>query len=139
MVTIVEFLKARLDEATADAVKAGGDRWILDGGIHRESHPTHEVVDWVYDEADEHIARNDPAHVLADIAAKRAIVEAHAPSGNECRTCCGEPYMEEYWNRPTQTETVEWKRADLPFPCPTIRILTSVYSDHPDYRSEWKP
>ena len=25
------------------------------------------------------------------------------------------------------------------YPCDTARLLASVYSDHPDYRPEWKP
>lgn len=25
------------------------------------------------------------------------------------------------------------------YPCKTIRLLAAVYSDHPDYREDWKP
>ncbi len=71
---LVAWLTHILDEREQFAKRAGGDRWILDGGIYHESHPSDEVVDWVYDDASEHIAANDPASVLARIAADRQIV-----------------------------------------------------------------
>jgi hypothetical protein len=80
-----------------------------------------------------HIARWDPARVLAECEAKRRIVEMHRLGGSYtpgsedasgfdyCGTCgSGEPY--EY---PT------------PWPCPTLRLLALPYVDHPDYRQEW--
>ncbi len=84
-----------------------------------------------------HIAANDPASVLARIAADRRILALHAPSGNECRTCCGEPYIEEYWDG--ETETTEWKRTDLTWPCPTVRLLALPHADRPGYQESWKP
>jgi hypothetical protein len=69
----------------------------------------------------------DPARVLADCAAKRAIVELHplyrctharcGGDGSHCRTC----------------------GADVPAPCPTLLALAQPYADHPDYRNEWRP
>ena len=63
-----------------------------------------------------HIALHDPARVLAECAAKRAIVEAmvdHDAATGE------EPAY--YW---------------VP---PVLRILASVDADHPDYQEEWRP
>lgn len=65
------------DEEEQLAIKAGGDRWIIDGSIVHENRPHDDVVDWVYDEADEHIAYHDPASVLARIAANRKILAAY--------------------------------------------------------------
>ena len=119
---LVMFLQARLTEDEANAKRAGGDRWIQDGGsIHRERHETAQVVDWVYDEAWEHIARNDPAHVLADIAAKRRIIEWHSDNPHECEGPQGSEYVAD----------------DDSDPCSTMKALASVYADHPDYRKEW--
>lgn len=56
-----------------------------------------------------HVIRHDPARVLRELAAKRAILSEHIVGG---------------WH---------------PVPCLTLRALASVYSDHPDYRAEWKP
>ncbi len=83
-----------------------------------------------HEEADgtgKHIARHDPARVLADVAAKRWIVELHAeaefPDTDEGRDKniaeCGQ-CMEDY-------------------PCHTLRLLALPYAGHDGYRSEWAP
>jgi len=81
MSDLAEFLKARLDEDEAVARAAGGLAWstlehpIWEGRIEDSRG---EVI--VYDEGAPtavqaaHIARHDPARVLADVAAKRKIV-----------------------------------------------------------------
>lgn len=60
--TITEFLTARYDEREAAARASETKVW----------------ASTVAEQA--HIALNDPAYVLADIAAKRAIVELHGTS-----------------------------------------------------------
>jgi hypothetical protein len=93
--TLTEFLTARLDEDEADA---RGD----DGS------PT-PIGMW------------DPDRVLAEVAAKRAIVEIHYN---------GAP--EHYTERCSPCDTVNE-------PCRTLLALATPYADHPDYREEWKP
>lgn len=76
----IEFLTARYDEDEAVARAASSnEQWWVDG-------PTELTGKWwVYDtgakfdrhEIASHVARFDPARVLADIAAKRAILEMH--------------------------------------------------------------
>jgi len=75
-----------------------------------------------------HIVRHDPARVLADVAAKRAIVAEHrcagefAPGVGYCSECgSGEPH--EY---PTR------------WPCATLRLLAASYADHPDFDPAWR-
>ena len=78
-----------------------------------------------------HIARWDPARVLAeveleraDVAAKRRILELHAPFGapdwphQACRTCgdLGDP---------------------VEAPCETVRLLAQPYAGQPGWRAEW--
>lgn len=60
----------------------------------------------------------DPARVLAECEAKRATLREHAigPTG-DCGVCS-------YWSE---------------YPCPTVRFVAAVYSDHPDFREEWRP
>jgi hypothetical protein len=76
-------------------------------------------------EVAEHIARHDPARVLAEVAAKRAVVELHgAVEPGKWRTVaacaqCGDA-------RTYESYMVEW-------PCPTLRALAQVYADHSDY------
>jgi hypothetical protein len=69
----------------------------------------------------DHIARHDPARVLADCAAKRAIVELHT-GGHEC-SITGDHcrYIHEF-------ET-----------CDTLRLLAAPFAPHPDFRDEWTP
>lgn len=58
-----------------------------------------------------HIARHDPAAVLADVAAKRAILELHKDAGmGDC--------------------------AHASDPCPTLRALASAY--RPGWKQEWE-
>ena len=54
---------------------------------------------------------------IADVEAKRRIVEEHDRHRGECDR--------------------DYQFGDQP--CETLRALASVYSDHPDYREEWKP
>jgi hypothetical protein len=77
----------------------------------------------------EHIARHDPARVLAEVEAKRQIMECHESwvAGNG-DTICGRCEREHIDGRPGGH-----------FPCQTLRLLALPYAGHPDYRQEWKP
>lgn len=59
-----------------------------------------------------------PARLVAECAAKRAIVKEHEDdSCGECLTC-----------------GVTWNG----WPCLTLRVLAGVYVDHKDFRPDWK-
>lgn len=64
----------------------------------------------------EHVRRHDPARVLAECEAKRRIVGLHPEILGGCQECANEH-----------------------FPCRTLRVLATVYADHPDYRDGWRP
>lgn len=150
MSDIVQFLRDRLDEDQAAADGAEADdaarRWtawddqlghgVRDGNGNDVVYPdgTHTP------EESRHIARQDPARTLRQVAAHRAILDLHQPReavvhrGDmwaEPEQCCTEcspgrlalELMEGY-------EVVEW-------PCPTVRLLASAWSDHPDYDQSW--
>lgn len=78
----------------------------------------------------EHIARHSPARVLAEIAAKRRLLELHAvrERGDGCVVCddgndsCG------------CLSGPSWG-----YPCDTVKTLALPYADHPAYRDEWRP
>jgi hypothetical protein len=84
-----------------------------------------------------HIARHDPARVLAEIETKRRIIELHAigpcadgPKGVLVCGTCG----------PHGDSTAAWHGGDYAwYPCDTIKTLALPYADHPDYREEWRP
>ena len=123
-----DFLLARIAEDEDDARAASrvrearkGDAWEVWRGQHgldsivRSGQET-ELAEVVV-EAARHVARHDPARVLAECEARRRLVEAHSLSAHplgfrvNCATCGAV-------KRPA---------------CLTLRILAQPYADHPDH------
>jgi hypothetical protein len=105
MSDLVEFLTARLDEDEA-AARA----WLPIGNPDAA--------------AREHIARHDPARVLREVEAKRAILAMWQ-----------EPETDRYL--PTGEVVAQVAAADAIDS--VVRELNAVYSDHPDYDEAWGP
>lgn len=138
--TIVEFLAARLDEDEAAALAVDDNSPPFNGQWKPDGNALRTENDWVLFHGHgrplapglvEHVARHDPARVLREVHAKRAILDEHADDYSDCRVCARE-----------SAETNSLGNAfhvPLPHPCPTLRHLATVYSDHPDYREEWRP
>ena len=74
-----------------------------------------------------HIARHDPARVLREVAAKRAIIAEHLGTKGYVYTDDGTPACE------TCGDSTEL------WPCRTILALAAIYSDHPDHQTDWTP
>ena len=73
----------------------------------------------------QHIATWDPARVLAEVEAKRRILDEHGPDELrpwECRACAG-PHGDDGYH----------------IPCPTVRLVALPYADRDGYRDEWRP
>jgi len=147
---ITDFLEARIAEDEAAANNATGARWVVLSGVNASMvniDPTNvrdekwkygrfgHIATTSHDAAyAEHIARHDPARVLAECAAKRAIIAEHAPvdysgigmtSPNAC-SLCG-----------TELSMSDWEWVLDSFPCPTLKALAAIYRDHPDYQEAW--
>lgn len=110
---LIAFLNARLDEdeqaaADAAAILGDGDWW------RRHTFVAYSEPNGTPEQVSHHIARHDPARVLADVAAKRAIVAA----------CAYNLEYEEYGY--TLAERV-------------LRALALPYADHEDYKPHWRP
>lgn len=142
---IVKFLAARLDEderIARGAIHRGGGRWragwdsaALTWDDRRgPSSGVGEVADQggysvVFGTPTDgqaiHIARHDPAHVLAEVAAKRAIIQLH-------------PYRHSI-SDPDGLEIDDelCDRCDVDWPCPTLRAVVAIHADHPDFKPEW--
>jgi len=121
--TLTEFLLARIaeDEAIArDCIKLAIGAWS-----HMLQIPYQQG--WEAERATAHADQWHPHRVLAECAAKRAIIQEHPmmPAGALMteRHCAG--YEEEAISR-------DW------WPCPTLRALAIPYAEHPDYRQEWR-
>jgi hypothetical protein len=132
---LVQFLRARLDEdeqaarALVDDRRPGRtERWefcddgaIRDTGAHRSLR-----VKFTWPQEAAHIARHDPARVLAEVEAKRRILVDVLPTmqADEIRIA-GE------WG--VGSEPVREASDDL------LSLLALPYASHPDYREEWRP
>jgi hypothetical protein len=108
-VTLVEFLLARNDELGENA-----DRIHLLG--------CGEYV-WT---ASLPCDCGQPARVLAECQARRAIIELHR-YGHECSGF--------YDNGQRINPSVGW--ASDPDPCDTLRFLVQPFKDHPDFDAAW--
>jgi hypothetical protein len=151
--SITEFLLARIAEDEAAASRYSLRNWrAVDGytvqgdfGVAGRER-VDSATDWgicrtaARSDAD-FIARHDPARVLRECEAKRRIVRMHERLGSA--------YPRETWTYPEAADTCatcgpgdSWQAKDEPYgeyPCLTLRVLASVYADHPDYRDEWRP
>ena len=124
---LVEFLKARLDEDEQMARRATAVSpapWRVDAaaGAVRDVHGAAVSGHWralaalAGTVAPDHIVRHDPARVLAEVGAKRWLVDravhvmAHATN---------------------HAEVTAWLHV--------IQRLASVHADHPDYQQGWCP
>ncbi len=141
---LVAFLRARLDEderAAAEATQETTGRWtaretdwgggaIVEDGCGALILPTarHSATQY------QHIARHDPARVLAEVEAKRRVLARHRIDPEEagdwlwrdaCKGCgaegdCDDPVTQDIND------------------CPELRDMAAVWSAHPDYRPEWE-
>lgn len=122
--TLTEFLLARIaeDEAVARAVAdltGESNRWWVDGPAQESrKHWVYATGEkFKYREVADHIARHDPARVLAECEAKRRIVAALGD--------WDDGYV---WSSSTGSRAED-----------ALRALALPYADHPDFREEWRP
>lgn len=126
---LVAFLRARWDEAEyAAAVGLQGRTWtspctgVVDLSLGEGIEDLLAIGDrWVA----EHIERYDPAWVLADIAAKRKILEEVEGFIDEADTDDYLPDDVRNANKATANAIIRW--------------LVEPYADHPDYPKERQP
>ncbi|WP_424891820.1 DUF6221 family protein [Streptomyces sp. XH2] len=148
---LAAFVRARLDEDEHAARAALGTPWIhREGvaGVHSDATDDYPhgvpIADCRRIPAEyecrvavaEHIVRHQPACVLAEVEAKRRLVDLHQGEGEfpECAVCAQPEFFAE-----DADGNREWFRWSEPTPCLTLRLLALPYADHPDYREEWRP
>jgi hypothetical protein len=124
---LVRFLRDRYDEETALAQAADGDqieatdslwgtKYLTLRGDHEERHTT-ELPAALAD----HIAIQDPARVLAEVGAKRQLLDKYAQVADN------------------DVNEVEYAHGYANALGEAIRLLALPYADHPDFRAEWRP
>lgn len=131
--TIVEFLNARLDEDETKAKAARGATWVASqrGGVvdlddDRGKEVTGGDGGLAWSDAD-FMAHHDPARVLREVEAKRAILNLRDALTDRRAA------LSEYTMRTTHTE------AGIESYDHVVQHMAAVYADHPDYQQEWTP
>ncbi|MFI8330140.1 DUF6221 family protein [Streptomyces filamentosus] len=135
---LVQFLRARLDEDAELARQAeqvgGAPSWdraadvlLLPGLQTRRRLADRGVPDALQGAVEAHAARHDPARVLAEVDAKREVVNAYERMVAEFQD--SGPAMVSY---DRLVGSVSSLRTALEF-------LALPYADHPDYRDTWRP
>ncbi len=118
---LIAFLWARLDEDEEVARAATQGDWVWSREFVTPPGYHHRTVGPLEPGDAAHIARHDPSRALAEVEAKRRIVQAHA---KWCEGRCEAKHPEggfdaaHYWS---------------------VKSLAAVWDDHPDYRDEWRP
>lgn len=142
MQSLLDFINARLDDwqRFAAAVREDERRWEYTG----ESVTTEwarggsnyvACGPWdgdVREEYARHIVAHDPAKVLGRVDLLRQFMNIHSTEGGACAVCWFEVLDEDReGNRFVAMSGRET------WPCPTVRILGALWSDHPDYDRSW--
>lgn len=145
---------AQLDEDEQVARECGDyGRWrVTSDGYLADDAGVQAIGPWDTSVGDvEHIARWDPKRVLdevtlerADIDAKRAILDLHAPQptgyvdGVYYHGEAGQLQCEHCAEQCHSHSGVSCDMPDAPWPCPTVRLLAQPYAGRPGWREEWR-
>jgi len=149
--SIVEFLLARIaeDEALArGAIQDGGEAgpWLvgMDTADHLDPNTVFRPSMWAgnivhacstylaeEDQLDvaRHIARNDPARVLSECAAKRAVLDL---------LTVAEQHLADVRRSASEYRFVSAAESPRDAILCAVQLLAAVYADHPDYNREWR-
>lgn len=153
---LAAFIAARLDEderiATGALINGRSAEWeVVEGDVQRvdtqgAGSAYVAVGPWdgrVLPGDAAHIVRHDPARVLRDVAAGRAILDEHGTLDAQLRAGPGyEPDPTTIADRACLgcgLNSREDARTEDIDRCPTLRALAIPWSDHPDYDPAWAP
>lgn len=118
---LLQFLRDQLDQDERTARAATPGPWAVEGASVYVGHPTNEIVD--YSESAEHIARHDPARVLAEVDAKRRVLDRYENQAALAASHVGGILTK---------HLVEELRA-------VVQLLALPYASRPGYPEKWRP
>lgn len=144
---VIAFLAARCDEFDAAAKRAGGYRWESDVEALKADHGPHGVEQigefwktpdgpangYVSDPASAaHTALHDPARALREVEADRRLLDLYERA---------KQYRDRVFAQPEPLSISDEMRAVTQMMAleQVMRLRAAIWSDHPDYRQEWKP
>jgi hypothetical protein len=126
---LVTWLRAQLDEderIAREAADEGDGQWRLatyNDGTTTAWHGEAEVMTALYQDDAVHIRNWDPARVLAEVDARRRMLDVVLPKVTDLQGACDE----------------EWgARPGLDADDLLVRTLALPYSDREGYRDEWQ-
>lgn len=133
MTDIEAFIRERIQSDEYHALRAFGDHNNAGPEWHEEWSGSLNIGDSDYpistndSQVSRFMERFDPARVLREVEAKRAILDEHicgcpTPTCVDCGACSGAHHSD-----PER------------FPCQTVRLLALPYADHRDYDETWRP
>jgi hypothetical protein len=133
---LIEFLRARLDEDAEVARGASPGPWSPDAEHYEVVAVDGETVADGFALSNrqlratvDHIARHDPVRVLAEVDAKRRILDEVVDEATGLdMSVDGDRRV-----GPRDTTTEPYLGTVL------LRLLALPYAEHPDYREEWRP
>lgn len=151
---LVAFLRERLDEDERAALDATQHRWIV-SERRTPASPNSPYGDLFLVAADEgfgapafrfkderdarHIARHDPARVLAEVDAKRRILAEY--SATVLLRDEADARVKAAWPEPDAQDLDTWTRAqrEAAIMHDWVLQLALPFRDHTEYRAEWAP
>jgi hypothetical protein len=152
---LITWLRAQLDDDEQATLASSERDWRPDGANScqvyvRRPDGSNRTIAWCANGYEDdfanslHIARHDPAWMLAEVNAKRRILDLHTgvhdcpemrtgvyPADRPAAAAYGKPG--ERWAYPST------EHFDADEFCPTARALTLPYADRAGYRDEWRP
>ncbi|MFG1851746.1 DUF6221 family protein [Actinomadura geliboluensis] len=122
---LVEFLRARLarDEQIARDCASAPWKATPSGTVDTDADDPAFVAKAENDAYAEHIARHHPARTLAEVAARRRIVDDFEKNA----------WILGQGHRTSESEAAQAVRESV------LRLLALPYATHPAYQEEWRP
>jgi hypothetical protein len=126
------FVAARLDEREAAAKAALPGPWMAREHEIRSwaSNPSKVAASYTFEAEGAHIALHDPARVLREVAAWRAILAEYAAALAAQNRMLASPAGD-------QSVTYEWENGRGCALLNAVRGVAAAWSDHPDYDPAW--